>query len=622
MMVVNRTKNNIPHVILLTSWLIFAIVMTTTTIHHGTIISITFCSAWIVHVQHPFRNHNHNHNHNQRHQQQRQRQRSRFYSTTTTTTETTATATATTTAATSKNEKGNISAVVEEYKQLYPQSTTRTNGTILTEDGIHTLYYEIYGTGSLNALFLHGGPGSGCFPNHARFFDPTKYRVVLLDQRGAGRSSPTGCVINNTLSHLVDDCELLRKHLLLQDQEEQQEEQEVSSSVSSSWDVILGGSWGTTVALAYAQAYPKSMKNLILRGICTFRPSEIDWLFNKNCGSAMKLTDSWKNFSTAVNIDSDSNDMDMDSNNNNNEIDNSQDNNDGRDVLHAYYDRLMAKTNDTNNMMLYDESENNNNNNNNVKTNGDVGVVDNNSIRLAAARSWMMWEMAASSSFKQNNNKSTDTGNNDDTSNIVLVSGPFDNDDRESSWWFENHRGEIVHDYSDDSPETIVSQIRQGIEVTTTTTTTTTAKSISGRPRSVRPIKSIPPSLVQASNDNTTTGSRFRVPQDYIPAQAMLTCYYSVNDIYVMGGPNYKNLLSKEACSSLDPDLKIIGIQGGRDPICPPDTAIDLKAQLSESKINMELRISLLSGHSMYDPAIMNEIIQATDKLANEFLVS
>jgi predicted esterase len=89
-----------------------------------------------------------------------------------------------------------------------------------------------------------------------------------------------------------------------------------------------------------------------------------------------------------------------------------------------------------------------------------------------------------------------------------------------------------------------------------------------------------------------------------------------------MGGPNYKNLLSKEACSSLDPDLKIIGIQGGRDPICPPDTAIDLKAQLSESKINMELRISLLSGHSMYDPAIMNEIIQATDKLANEFLVS
>ncbi|OEU09942.1 alpha/beta-hydrolase, partial [Fragilariopsis cylindrus CCMP1102] len=335
---------------------------------------------------------------------------------------------------------------------------------------IHTLHYEIYGTGSLNALFLHGGPGSGCFPNHARFFDPTKYRVVLLDQRGAGRSSPTACVINNTLSHLVDDCELLRKHLLLQDQEEDEEDvsssisssilsSSISSSSSSSWDVILGGSWGTTVALAYAQTYPKSMKSLILRGICTFRPSEIDWLFNKN-------------------------------------------------LLHAYYDRLMAKTNDTNNMMLYD------NNTSNGKTNDDVSVVDNNTIRLTAARSWMMWEMAASSSFKQNNNQSADTGN-DDTRNVVL---------------------------------------------------------------------------------------------------AMLTCYYSVNDIFVMGGPNCKNLLSKEPCSNLDPDLKIIGIQGGRDPICPPDTAIDLKAQLSESKRMMELRISLLSGHSMYDPAIMNEIIQATDK--------
>ena len=601
MMVVNGTKNNIPNVILLTSWLIFAVVVIVTTIHPDAIITINFCSAWI--VQHP------PHNHNKRNQH---RQQSRFYSTsTTTTTSTEATTTPTTTTATPNNLNGNISAAEEEYKQLYPQSTTRTNGTILTEDGIHTLHYEIYGTGSLNALFLHGGPGSGCFPNHARFFDPTKYRVVLLDQRGAGRSSPTACVINNTLSHLVDDCELLRKHLLLQDQEEDEEDvssSSISSSSSSSWDVILGGSWGTTVALAYAQTYPKSMKSLILRGICTFRPSEIDWLFNKNCGSAMKLTDSWKNFSAAVNSDSDS-DNDRDSNNN--EIDNSQDNNDGREVLHAYYDRLMAKTNDTNNMMLDD------NNTSNGKPNDDVSVVDNNAIRLTAARSWMMWEMAASSSFKQNNNQSADTGN-DDTRNVVLVSGPGDNYDRGNSWWFENHRGEIVHDYSDDSPETIVSQIRQGIVDTTTTTTTPNTESTSGRPRPVRPIKSIPP--VQASND--TSSGRFRVPQDYIPAQAMLTCYYSVNDIFVMGGPNCKNLLSKESCSNLDPDLKIIGIQGGRDPICPPDTAIDLKAQLSESKIMMELRISLLSGHSMYDPAIMNEIIQATDKLANEFLVS
>lgn len=108
-------------------------------------------------------------------------------------------------------------------------------------------------------LFLHGGPGAGCSPEHRRFFDPKYYRIVLFDQRGAGRSTPHGEVTNNTTAHLVSDIEALR-HLLQ----------------IPVWHVF-GGSWGSTLALAYAQAHPQRCLSLTLRGIFLLRASEVDW---------------------------------------------------------------------------------------------------------------------------------------------------------------------------------------------------------------------------------------------------------------------------------------------------------------------------------------------------------
>jgi proline iminopeptidase len=108
-------------------------------------------------------------------------------------------------------------------------------------------------------LFLHGGPGAGCSPEHRRFFDPKYYRIVLFDQRGAGRSTPHGEVTNNTTAHLVSDIEALR-HLLK----------------IPAWHVF-GGSWGSTLALAYAQAHPQPCLSLTLRGIFLLRASEVDW---------------------------------------------------------------------------------------------------------------------------------------------------------------------------------------------------------------------------------------------------------------------------------------------------------------------------------------------------------
>ncbi len=128
---------------------------------------------------------------------------------------------------------------------------------------LHEIYYEECGNpDGIPVIFLHGGPGSGCNPTQRRFFDPSFYRVILLDQRGCGRSLPQGEVENNTTDALVDDIEALRQHLNI-----------------SKWHVF-GGSWGSTLALAYALKYTTSVKSLILRGIFLSRPKELNWFLN------------------------------------------------------------------------------------------------------------------------------------------------------------------------------------------------------------------------------------------------------------------------------------------------------------------------------------------------------
>jgi proline iminopeptidase len=133
----------------------------------------------------------------------------------------------------------------------------------LAVDDIHTLYWEECGNpNGTPVLFLHGGPGAGCSPEHRRFFDPKYYRIVLFDQRGAGRSTPHGEVTNNTTAHLVRDIEALRGLLQI-----------------PVWHVF-GGSWGSTLALAYAQAHPQPCLSLTLRGIFLLRASEVDWFLH------------------------------------------------------------------------------------------------------------------------------------------------------------------------------------------------------------------------------------------------------------------------------------------------------------------------------------------------------
>lgn len=147
----------------------------------------------------------------------------------------------------------------------------------LEVDDLHELYVEQCGNpDGIPAVFLHGGPGAGCEPWHRQFFDPEIYRIVLFDQRGSGRSRPHASLENNTTQHLVADIECLREHLGIK-----------------KW-LVFGGSWGSTLALVYAQSHPQQVSGLILRGIFLCRPKEIEWFYQQ--GANRIFPDYWEAF--------------------------------------------------------------------------------------------------------------------------------------------------------------------------------------------------------------------------------------------------------------------------------------------------------------------------------------
>jgi proline iminopeptidase len=161
-------------------------------------------------------------------------------------------------------------------KDLYPEIRPY-RAQHLAVDDVHTLYVEEVGTADgIPALFLHGGPGAGCEPYHRRFFDPERYRTVLFDQRGAGRSTPHAELTDNTTWDLVADIEKIREHLEI-----------------DRW-LLFGGSWGSTLALAYAQTYPERVRALVLRGIFLCRPEEINWFYQQ--GASWVFPDHWQDF--------------------------------------------------------------------------------------------------------------------------------------------------------------------------------------------------------------------------------------------------------------------------------------------------------------------------------------
>ncbi len=161
-------------------------------------------------------------------------------------------------------------------RTLYPPIEPYRSGQLEVGDG-HSLYWEMCGNASGKpVVFLHGGPGSGCGDDHRRQFDPDRYNILLFDQRGCGRSTPHASLEANTTWHLVSDIERLREMAGVE-----------------RW-MVYGGSWGSTLSLAYAHTHPDRVTELVLRGVFTFRQSELDWLFKH--GASEIFPDHWAEF--------------------------------------------------------------------------------------------------------------------------------------------------------------------------------------------------------------------------------------------------------------------------------------------------------------------------------------
>lgn len=161
-------------------------------------------------------------------------------------------------------------------KDLYPDIAPYRTGELALDEP-HLMYFEESGNpDGVPVVFLHGGPGAGANASHRRFFDPKHYRIIIFDQRGSGRSKPLGEIKANTTPLLIEDMERLRRHLSI-----------------DSW-FVFGGSWGSTLALAYAEFHPDRVRGLALRGIFLCRKSEIDWFLY---GLKELAPEAWRQFS-------------------------------------------------------------------------------------------------------------------------------------------------------------------------------------------------------------------------------------------------------------------------------------------------------------------------------------
>jgi len=198
---------------------------------------------------------------------------------------------------------------------LYPPIAPFASEQLDVGDG-HVLYVEQCGhPQGIPALFLHGGPGAGCAASHRRFFDPSRYRAVLFDQRGSGRSTPHAGLDHNDTWSLVSDIERIREHLGIE-----------------RW-LVFGGSWGSTLALAYAQTHPERVSALVVRGIFLCRPDEIHWFYQQ--GASWVFPDYWQAFLAPIPAS------------------------ERGDLLHAYHRRLTG---------------------------------DDEAVKLSAAKAWSIWE--------------------------------------------------------------------------------------------------------------------------------------------------------------------------------------------------------------------------------------
>ncbi len=209
-----------------------------------------------------------------------------------------------------------------KMRQLYPSIEPYNEGKLKVSE-LHTMHYEQSGNPQGKpVIFLHGGPGGGISTMYRQYFDPQKWRIIIFDQRGCGQSTPYAELRENTTWDLVRDIEQLREHLAIE-----------------KW-IVFGGSWGSTLSLAYSETHPERCKGLILRGIFMLRQKELKWFYQE--GASYIYPDAWEEYLKPIPVS------------------------ERNDLLSAYYRRLTS---------------------------------ENREIRLEAARAWSVWEASTSKLF-------------------------------------------------------------------------------------------------------------------------------------------------------------------------------------------------------------------------------
>jgi len=171
------------------------------------------------------------------------------------------------------------------YPELTPYTSAFLDVTATDNSASHQVYFECCGNPQgIPVIYLHGGPGSACRPNHRRYFDPGKYHVILFDQRGCGRSRPLGELSQNTTQHLIQDMEAIRSQLAI-----------------SQW-IIFGGSWGSTLGLCYARQHANHVLAMVLRGVFLARQQDIEWVYAQH-GAAQLFPSQWQALMQCLNPD-------------------------------------------------------------------------------------------------------------------------------------------------------------------------------------------------------------------------------------------------------------------------------------------------------------------------------
>lgn len=463
-------------------------------------------------------------------------------------------------------------------RQLHRGTGARVKGRLPVGTLPHSLYFEVHGStnpAAPTALFLHGGPGAGCWARHACFFAPDDWRVVLFDQRGCGGSMPVDRTVasalhENTLEHLVSDCEALRAQLGVEQ-----------------WALVLGGSWGTTLALAYAQAFPAAVRALLLRGMCTMRGSEVLWMFGAHGGAAQLRPDGWAAFAAAPFVT---------------EEDKSSP--DGSGVVRAYARALASGS-----------------------------AAD----AAAAASGWMAWESQVTAAGPAAGQLPEAAAGHYD----LLDYAPRDSSglawqESAPSAQFEAEQGLLLAEF--DSALRSAARAHDSAEAARTDASLAQKRSDAAAPANsnaadVSWAEAPPPTVSGGASTGapdaagTGAGSNEQPPAAPPPpprvtyAQPLLTSHYCVQALDSPGGnlalPDTSGryaggLLNPRAIRVLrERGVRCVIVQGLRDSVCPPTTAFELKRAWPEAR----LALCMAAGHSMYSPPILSELVCAVEEL-------